>query len=72
VVHKVDMVVVGRKGGRVVGFHNAEQVLVVLRDLRLNFCAFGGERVEARSKTVPRQRVVSGISEALGERAGVL
>jgi len=38
----------------------------------LEFCAFGGKRVEARSKTVPRQRVVSGISEALGERAGVL
>jgi len=47
-VDMVDMVGVGvpRRNGSTLSFiENAEEVMVVLRNLRSEFCVFGGERV---------------------------
>ena len=60
-----------RRKGSTLSFTQNE-VVVVLRDLRPEFCVFGGEHVINEGRIWSGDWEGSGISEALGERAGVL
>jgi len=65
VVHEVDMVVMAsRRKGSTLSFTENAEAVVVLRDVRPEFCVFGGERVivegellfDGRNRSVSRQR----------------